>query len=214
MARLIAIDGLDGSGKGTQSQKLYDYLAGQGKAVRLLSFPTYKEPASSLVNFYLSGGLGGLPEDTCAEAASTFFACDRYVSYRTDWKKDADRDGIIIANRYTTANAVHQLSKLPKEKWEAFLDWLFDFEFVRLGLPAPDDVVYLEVPVSVSLSLIDKRGNKKDIHELDVSFLENSYEAAQFCAKKLGWKKISCVTNGTLRSIDDIFEDIKRELSL
>ena len=83
-----------------------------------------------------------------------------------------------------------------------------------MGLPAPDDVVYLEVPVSVSLSLIDKRGNKKDIHELDVSFLENSYEAAQFCAKKLGWKKISCVKNGTLRSIDEIFEDIKRELSL
>lgn len=214
MARLIAIDGLDGSGKGTQSQKLYDYLADQGKKVRLLSFPTYKEPASTLVNFYLSGGLGGRPDDTCAEAASAFFACDRYVSYRTDWKKDADGGGIIIANRYTTANAVHQLAKLPGERWEQFLDWLFDFEFERLGLPAPDDVVYLEVPVSVSLSLIEKRGNQKDIHELDVPFLENSYKAAQFCAEKLGWKKISCVRNGTLKSIEEIFEEIKRELSL
>lgn len=215
MARLIAIDGLDGSGKGTQSEKLYDHLINNGKDARLISFPTYQEPASSLVSFYLSGGLGGAPEDTCAEAASAFFACDRYVSYRTDWKKDYDRAGcIVIANRYTTANAVHQLSKLPREKWDDFLPWLFDFEFNRLALPAPDDVVYLDVPVDISMSLVDSRGNKKDIHETAHEYLENSYAAAHYCADKLGWIKINCVKNGKLRTIDDIFEEMRKELSL
>ena len=215
MARLIAIDGLDGSGKGTQAALLKDYLAQTGRAARLLSFPTYQEPASSLVNLYLAGGLGDAPGDTGPYAASAFFACDRYVSFRTDWRADYEKpDGIIIANRYTTANAVHQLSKLPKEQWDDFLAWLWDFEFEKLSLPAPDDVIYLEVPPEVSAALIDQRGNEKDIHEKNQQFLENSYQAALFCAEKLNWTQIKCTRDGKMRSREEIFEEIRRSLAL
>ncbi|MCI8590013.1 MAG: deoxynucleoside kinase [Clostridiales bacterium] len=215
MARLIAIDGLDGSGKNTQSALLADFLQKAGQTVRLLSFPTYQEPASALVNLYLAGGLGAAPEDTGAYAASTFFACDRYVSFRSDWQKDYERpDGVVIANRYTTANAVHQLSKLPKEKWESFLSWLWDFEFGKLGLPAPDEVVYLEVLPQVAAGLIDKRGQEKDIHEKNLSYLENSYEAALFCAETLGWKRIRCCQDGKMKSREEIFLAMKEALQL
>lgn len=215
MARLIAIDGLDGSGKNTQSALLADYLQKKGESVRLLSFPTYQEPASTLVNLYLTGGLGDAPEDTGAYAASTFFACDRYVSYRCDWQRDYEKsDGVIIANRYTTANAVHQLSKLPRAEWEGFLSWLWDFEFNKLGLPAPDEVVYLEVAPQVAVTLIDKRGQEKDIHEKNLSYLAKSYEAALFCSEKLGWKRIECCQAAKMKSREEIFMAIREALQL
>lgn len=215
MARLIAIDGLDGSGKGTQSERLYEYLKEKGERVRLLSFPTYTAPASDLVEFYLGGGLGGSPDDTGAYAASVFFACDRYVSYRTDWKEFAHEDGgILICNRYTTANAVHQLSKLPREQWDAFLSWLWDFEFSKLGLPAPDEVIYLEVPPAVSLSLVEGRGRTKDIHEVDADYMQRSYDAARYCAQTLGWRRIDCTEGGSMKSIESIFAQICRELGV
>lgn len=215
MARLIAIDGLDGSGKGTQSEILTDYLRSQGVNVRMISFPTYTAPASTLVELYLSGGLGAHPEDTGAHAASVFFACDRYVSYRCDWGADyADPDTVIIANRYTTANAVHQLSKLPKEQWEDFLSWLWDFEFCKLGLPAPDDVIYLEVPPHVSMALVDGRGREKDIHELDENHLKNSYAAALYCSETLGWHRIECAKDGKMQSREAIFAQIRNILGV
>ena len=215
MGRLIAIDGLDGSGKGTQSELLYQYLKEQGVPVRLLSFPTYTAPASTLVEFYLSGGLGGSPDDTGAYAASVFFACDRYLSYRTDWKADADApDTVLIANRYTTANAVHQLSKLPEEQWEGFLSWLWDFEFCKLGLPAPDKVVYLCVPPQVSRSLVDSRGREKDIHELDPHHAERSYAAARYCAKTLGWQTVECTQTGKMIDRQAIFAQIRNILEV
>ncbi|MCI8332066.1 MAG: deoxynucleoside kinase [Clostridiales bacterium] len=215
MARLIAIDGLDGSGKNTQSALLADYLQNAGYTVRLLSFPTYKGSASSLVKLYLAGGLGAAPEDTGAYAASTFFACDRYVSYRNDWQKDYEKDdGVIIANRYTTANAVHQLSKLPRAQWEDFLAWLWDYEFDKLGLPAPDAVVYLEVIPQVAAGLIESRGQQKDIHEKNLSYLKKSYEAALFCSEKLGWKRIRCCQDGRMKSREEIFMARKGALQL
>ena len=215
MSRLIAIDGLDGSGKGTQSEILYNYLKEKGVKVRMLSFPTYEAPASTLVDLYLKGGLGDKPEDTGAYAASVFFACDRYVSYRTDWEKDVlDSDTVVIANRYTTANAVHQLSKLPREEWEGFLNWLWDFEFGKLGLPAPDDVIYLEVPPEVSMSLVDSRGREKDIHELDADHLKNSYAAALYCSERLGWHRISCAPEGKMLQREQISLKIREILGV
>ncbi len=215
MGRLIAIDGLDGSGKGTQSGLLYQYLKGRGVPVRLLSFPTYTEPASTLVDFYLSGGLGQSPDSTGAYAASVFFACDRYVSYRTDWNEAAaDPDTVLIANRYTTANAVHQLSKLPRERWPEFLSWLWDFEFCKLALPAPDDVVYLCVPPELSRSLVDARGNAKDIHERDPHHTERSYAAARYCAETLGWHTVECTKNGKMLDRQAIFAQIRNILEV
>lgn len=220
MAILIAIDGLDGSGKETQSKRLVKYLTEKGKKVRLLSFPTYDGKGSAFVDMYLKGELGKNPEDTNAYAASVFFAMDRYYSFRTDWSKDYyDDDTYIIANRYTSANAVHQLSKLPREMWDGFLEWLWDFEFGKIGLPAPDKVVYLEMRPEVSMSLINSRseqtGRVKDIHEADDSHLINSYSAALYSSEKLGWNMIHCCDeNNNLKSISEIFEDIVKALGV
>lgn len=214
MATFIAIDGLDGSGKETQSKKLVKYLTEKGKKVRLLSFPTYDGKGSAFVDMYLKGELGKNPEDTNAYAASVFFAMDRYYSFRTDWSKDYyDGDTYIIANRYTSANAVHQLSKLPRDRWDGFLQWLWDFEFKKIGLPAPDRVIYLEMRPEVSMSLINSRseqtGRVKDIHESDGSHLTNSYAAALYSSEKLGWDRVSCCDGeGNLKTVNEIFEDI------
>ncbi|MBO5091813.1 MAG: deoxynucleoside kinase [Clostridia bacterium] len=218
MGKFIAIDGLDGSGKGTQSEKLVSYLKEQGKKVRVLSFPMYENESSALVKMYLDGKLGDKPSDTNAYSASMFFASDRYISYVTDWKNDIlDPDTIVVANRYTSANAVHQLSKLPKEEWEKFLNWLWDFEFDKLGLPKPDMVIYLELPPKLSLSLVKSRsqstGQKMDIHEKDTEYMAHCYDAALYSCKALGWEQIKCYEGDKIRTIDDIFTEIKTKLA-
>ncbi len=218
MGILIAIDGLDGSGKGTQSAKLQKYLEQRGHRVRLLSFPRYGERGCIPVEMYLGGELGENPEDTNAYAASTLFSVDRYVSYRTDWKKDKDDPHtILISDRYTTANAVHQLSKLPRTQWEGFLDWLWDYEFEKLGLPRPDVTFYLEMTPDHSMHLVSKRaettGRKKDIHELSKDHLTKSYDAAMFASDRLGWQRIRCYRGEEIRSIEEIGDEIIERLS-
>ncbi|MBO5286496.1 MAG: thymidylate kinase [Clostridia bacterium] len=218
MGKFIAIDGLDGSGKGTQSEKLVNKLLAEGKKVKVLSFPMYESDSSLFVRMYLEGKLGDKPSDTNAYAASMFFATDRYVSYVTDWKRDIeDEETYVIANRYTTANAVHQLSKLPKSEWESFLAWLWDFEFKKLGLPEPDLVLYLELPPHLSLSLVksrsDSTGQKMDIHEKDTAYMAKCYEAALYSCERLGWKKIQCYNGNEIRTREDIFEEIYKEAS-
>ncbi|MCD7776798.1 MAG: thymidylate kinase, partial [Firmicutes bacterium] len=169
---------------------------------------------------YLSGKLGSSPDDTNAYAASMLFACDRYISYRCDWKADCDdEDTVVIANRYTTSNALHQLSKLPREEWDGFIEWLFDFEFSKLSLPAPDTVIYLSVPTELSMKSVAKRSEKtgqaRDIHELDRDYMSRSHMAGLYAADKLGWKIIDCADgNGSLRERQDIFEDIRSVLGI
>lgn len=223
MGRFIVIDGLDGSGKHTQLEKLAAYLTAAGKKVRKIDFPHYHTPGCVLVEEYLSGKLGGDPSDTNAYAASLFYAMDRYYSYRTDWKKDyEDPDVFLLADRYTTANAVHQTSKLPREEWETYLDWLFETEFEKIGLPAPDDVIYLEVPPALSLALVKARSVKDnramDIHEKDASFFEKSYKAALFAAERQGWTKISCHKDEdgalSMRTVEEIAEEIRNTLGI
>ncbi|MBQ7789296.1 MAG: deoxynucleoside kinase [Clostridia bacterium] len=213
MGKFIAIDGLDGSGKGTQSEKLVEYLEKMGKRVRVLSFPMYENESSAFVKMYLDGKLGDKPSDTNAYSASMFFACDRYISYIQDWKKDIlDPDTYVVANRYTTANAVHQLSKLPKEEWEGFLEWLWDFEFSKLGLPKPDLVLYLELPPHLSLSLVKSRssetGQKMDIHEKDTEYMKRCYESALYSCQRLGWNRVKCYDGDEIRTREDIFSEI------
>ena len=218
MGKFIAIDGLDGSGKGTQSELLVKRLEAEGKRVRVLSFPVYENDSSIFVRMYLEGKLGDKPSDTNAYAASMFFGADRYVSYVTDWKKDIeDPDTVVVANRYTTANAVHQLSKLPREEWESFLSWLWDFEFGKLGLPEPEIVLYLELPPSLSLSLVksrsDSTGQKMDIHELDTAYMDKCYDAALYSCKRLGWKQIKCYEGDVIRTREDIAAEIYKEVA-
>lgn len=155
--RLIVLEGLDGSGKATQAKLLAAHLAAQGFSVREVTFPNYESDSSALVKMYLAGQFGDKPDDVNAYAASSFYAVDRYASYKKDWGSFYENGGVVIADRYTTSNAVHQCSKLPPEQWEAFLGWLFDFEFHLLGLPAPDKVIYLQVDPAVSQKLMTER---------------------------------------------------------
>lgn len=195
MAVLYVIEGTDGSGKTTQAKFAADALTRAGVYVRELSFPRYETVGATFVNLYLGGRLGGRPEDTGAYAASTFFACDRYISFRTEWHDDYERpDAVVLACRYTSANAVHQLSKLPREEWDGFLDWLWDFEFVRLGIPKPDGVIYLDMPSELSATLIAKRseqtGQRRDIHETDYEYIKSCRAAALYAAARFGWTVI------------------------
>lgn len=219
MGKLIVIEGLDGSGKGTQAELLAETLRRRGIKTREVSFPQYDNPSSALVKLYLSGGLGASPDATNAYAASMLYAADRYISYRTDWARDAqDADTVVIANRYTTANAYHQLAKLPREEWDTFLTWLWDFEFSKLGLPAPDAVIALSMPPEVSQKLIEKRcletGVKKDIHEADTAYLARCYEALHFASERLGWICLECAEGDVPFSIEEMHARILAALAL
>lgn len=210
--QLVVIEGLDGSGKATQAELLSEGLIKAGKTVRKVSFPNYESDSSALVKMYLTGQFGSNPSDVNAYAASSFYAIDRYASYKTDWGKFYKNGGIIIADRYTTSNAIHQCSKLPKEEWDGYLDWLFQFEYERLGIPEPDLVVYLRVSPDVSQKLMSKRykgdEEQKDIHEKDIEYLNRCRIAADYCSEKLGWKTIECANNGEMKSIEEIHKDI------
>ncbi len=211
--RLIVIEGLDGSGKATQAKLLAEHLQAQGLAVREVSFPDYASDSSALIKMYLAGQFGSKPDDVNAYAASAFFSVDRYASYKKDWGSFYADGGIVIADRYTTSNAVHQCSKLPPEQWESFLHWLFDFEFHLLGLPAPDAVIYLQVDPAVSQKLMTARyhgdESKKDVHEKDTEYLARSRRAAEYCAAHLGWQTVHCTSGETMRSIEEIQAEVQ-----
>ena len=210
--RLIVIEGLDGSGKATQAARLTDALNAQGKGVKQISFPDYASDSSAQVHLDEGGKFGSHPDDVNAYAASTFYSVDRYASYKTNWGDFYRRGGIVVSDRYTTSNAVHQCSKLPKEQWPAFLDWLFDFEYNKIGIPVPDRVVYLEADPAVSQGLMTARykgdESKKDIHEKDLAYLARSHEAADYCARTLGWVKVPCTEQGAMRPIEAIHADL------
>ena len=210
---LVVIEGVDGSGKQTQSQMLFDRLSEKFE-VKRLAFPNYESDTSTLVKMYLGGQFGNKPEDVNAYASSTFYAADRIGSYLKEWKTDYEDGKFILCDRYTTSNAVHQAGKLEGEKKDKYLEWLFDYEYNLLGLPKPDFVFFLDVPVEVSRKLMENRNNKitgeqeKDIHEKNAEYLENSYKNALYVAKKCGWNVIECVKEGKLRSIEDINDEI------
>lgn len=210
--KLIVIEGLDGSGKATQAELLYKALSEQGRQVRKVSFPDYASSSSALVKMYLAGEFGGDPSNVNAYAASTFYAVDRYAGYKKDWGKFYEDGGVIVADRYTTSNAVHQCSKLPEGEWERFLDWLFEFEYRLLGIPAPDAVIYLQTDPEVSQRLMTGRyhgdESKKDIHESNRRYLDRSRKAAEYCADRLGWKTVHCVKDGTMRSVEEIHAEV------
>lgn len=213
---LIVIEGLDGSGKATSASLLKKRLTDEGKETLKISFPDYDSESSSLVKMYLSGKFGDKPQDVNAYAASAFYAVDRYASYKSSWGKKLTRGAWVIADRYTTSNAVHQASKLNGSERDAYLDWLYDFEFDKLGLPRPDCVIYLDVPPEISQKLMARRYNgdnsKKDIHEKDVHYLEKSRAAALYAAKRLGWFIVSPCKNGRMLPPDAVLELIYNKI--
>lgn len=211
--KLIVLEGLDGSGKGTQAKLLAEHLTVTDHLVREITFPDYDSDSSALVKMYLAGQFGDKPDDVNAYAASSFYAVDRYAGYKSDWGRFYEEGGILIADRYTTSNAVHQCSKLPPEQWDTFLQWLFDYEYHLLGLPAPDKVIYLQVDPAVSQRLMTARYHgdetKKDVHEKDTEYLARSRRAAEYCAAHLGWDTVHCTAGEKMRSIEDIQEEVR-----
>jgi thymidylate kinase len=219
MGKLFVIDGTDGSGKQTQLNKLQERLSKDGIEYKTVSFPNYDSPSSSLVKMYLSGEFGKNAKDVSPYIASTFFAADRYATFQTGYKDYYKQGGIILADRYTTANMVHQAGKI-KDKIERkkFIDWLFDFEFNLYGLPIPTEVFFLNMPTEKAVELMKNRENKytheskKDIHESDENHLKDAYNAACEVSRDYNWYEIPCVKNDKVRTIEDIHEEIYNEI--
>ena len=215
--RLIVFEGTDGSGKTTQAELLCRRLEAERIPCREIDFPRYGNPFAEPARLYLHGALGNHPGDVNAYAASTMYAIDRYASYKEDWGDFYEQGGLVIANRYTTSNAVHQASKLPPEERRAFLDWLFDLEYRRLGLPAPDLVLYLDMPTEISGRMLRGReaatGTQADIHEQDAEYLRRCRDNAGEVARMCGWTVIRCARGDMPRTVDEIHQEVYRKVS-
>ena len=221
--KLIIIEASDGSGKATQTEKLYQRLVLEKFKVKKIEFPNYASESSALIKMYLNGEFGTDPDTISPYIASSFYAVDRYASYKKDWEEFYNDGGIILCDRYTTSNMVHQAAKIAQDSdRDKFLDWLYDFEYNIFGLPVPDYVIFLDMPPEFSLGLISKRASKssdvqKDIHEADEHFLIKSYNNANSIARIYNWHKVRCVSNNCLRTIqeihDEVYKLVKVELS-
>ena len=216
MGKLIVIEGTDGSGKSTQFRLLTEAVEGLGYEFRKLVFPQYSEDSSALIRMYLGGQFGNSPADVNAYAASAFYAVDRYASYKKVWGEWYEQGGLVLSDRYTTSNAVHQASKEPEERRKEFLGWLYEFEYDRLGLPRPDLTIYLDVPTEYTEMLMRSReaatGTQADIHEQDLEYLATCRRTGRAAAEYYGWTVIQCVKDGAMRSIEDIHEEILRHV--
>lgn len=215
MGKLIVIEGTDSSGKETQTKKLYERLANEIEKVRKISFPNYESPACEPVKMYLVGAFGDNALNVNPYPVSTMFAIDRYASYKMDWESFYNAGGIIVTDRYTTSNMVHQASKIENiDEKSKYLGWLEDLEYNKMGIPKPDLVIFLNMPTEMAVKLMEARKNKitgeekKDIHEKDTSYLKKSYDNACDIAKKYNWQEIKCVENKRLKTIEEIGEEI------
>lgn len=215
MGKLFVIDGTDGSGKQTQSSLLKERLKNEGIDFRAVSFPNYDSPSSALVKMYLEGDFGTNAQEISPYIASTFYAADRYATFKTEFEEYYKNGGIIIADRYTTSNMIHQAGKIKDDKErEKFLNWLWDFEFNLYGLPIPTEVIFLNMPLEYSKKLMENRENKitheakKDIHESSKEHLQSAYNEACKLAKKYNWYEIKCVKEDKIRTVEDINDEI------
>ena len=214
MGKLIVIEGTDGSGKSTQFRLLTERISAEGRQFQKLVFPQYAEPSSALIRMYLGGEFGTNPSDVNAYAASAFYAVDRYASYKKVWGQWYEQGGLVLSDRYTTSNAVHQASKEPEDKQEAFLKWLYEFEYDKMGLPRPDLTIYLDVPTDFTEKMMRSReaatNTTADIHEKDLAYLATCRRMGKKAAAYYGWTVIDCVRDGAMRTIEDIHEEIYR----
>ncbi len=213
---LIVLEGLDGSGKGTQASLLFSAWQQTGCACRRISFPDYESPACAPVKMYLSGEFGTGVDSVNAYAASTFYAVDRFASFKKEWGKAYQAGEWILADRYTTSNMIYQLTKLPRDQWDEFLTWLADLEYEKMQLPKPDGVYYLDMPVEVSQNLLLQRyagdETKKDIHEADVAFLHHCRESALYAAARFGWRVIPCAKDGAPLAREVIAKAVRKAM--
>ncbi len=217
--KLFIIEGVDGSGKETQTKRLYERLKSDHTNIKKVEYPNYKNDSSALVKMYLNGDFGKNPDDVDPYVSSSFYAVDRYASYKTEWEDFYINGGIVLADRYTSSNMIHQASKIEDEKEQKkFLEWLENLEFDMYALPRPTKVIFLDMPPDYSRQLMKDRDNKitgeskKDIHESNFEYLKKSYDNAMNVVKTYKWSIINCVEDGKILSIDDIHEKIYKEV--
>ena len=212
MGKLIVLEGTDGSGKSTQMELLAARMQKENLDFRRLRFPQYDQPSSSLIRMYLGGEFGENPSDVNAFAASTFYAVDRFASYAANWKDYYLQGGVLISDRYTTSNAVHQGGKMEEKEQQEFFRWLYDLEYEKMGLPKPDLVICLDMPTELSLTLMRRREEdthtSADIHEKDASYLAACRQTAGRAAAFYGWQVVSCAKDGKIRPAEEIHEEI------
>ena len=220
--KFYAIEGTDGSGKKTQIQKLYNYLKDKGADVHVVSFPDYDSPSSGPVKMYLSGEFGDDPNVLDAYQASTLYAADR-ICKMTKLLRELEPDSIILFDRYVQSNMLHQAGKIQgRKERENLIRWVDDFEFNLLKLPRTDKVIFLDLPASKAMELINQRGQlkigdqyDKDIHEANYNHLLNAYNAGLEASEIFGWSNIKCLNEfDELLSPDEIHEKIKAALEI
>lgn len=212
MGKLIIIEGLDGCGKSTQTALLEKYFQNENINYKKIKLPDYESKSSTLVKMYLGGEFSRNADDVNAYAAGAFYAVDRFASYKLDWGSDYEAGTLILADRYATSNSIYQMEKIDEAKWDEYLDWSADFEYNKIGIPKPDLVIFLDMPVEVSQKLMTSRYNgdegKKDVHEANVEFLNNCRKSALYTAKKQGWAVIPCSDGENPLPIDEIHNTI------
>lgn len=212
MKKLIIIEGLDGSGKSTQVALLEKYFKNKSIHYRKIKLPDYDSASSTLVKMYLGGEFGKSADDVNAYAAGAFYAVDRFASYKLSWGCDYENGVLILADRYATSNSIYQMEKMPESEWDSYLEWSSDFEYNKIGIPKPDAVIYLDMPVEISQQLMTARYNgdeaKKDVHEVDVDFLKKCRKSALYTASKQGWRVIPCSDGSKPLPIDEIHKEI------
>ena len=214
--KLVVLDGLDGSGKQTQTALLEQHLRQEGYGVKKISFPDYAQPSSALVKMYLAGEFGENPEEVSPYAASSFYAVDRYASYKKFWGRDYLAGKLILADRHSTSNAIYQMAKLPREQWGEYLDWMEDYEYRKMMLPKPDAVIYLDMPIEISQGLMTSRyqgdETKKDLHESHLDYLRQCRETALYTAQKQNWHIVECSDGVFPKKIEEISEEILKKV--
>ena len=212
MRKLIIIEGLDGSGKSTQVKLLEEYFKANNIDYKKIKLPDYDNPSSTLVKMYLGGEFGKSADDVNAYAAGAFYAVDRFASYKLNWGSDYEKGTVILADRYATSNSIYQMEKISEDEWDSYLEWSADFEYNKIGIPSPDAVIYLDMPVEISQRLMTSRYNgdegKKDVHEVNVEFLKKCRKSALYTANKQGWKVVECSDGENPLSIDRIHKEI------
>lgn len=212
MGKLIVLEGIDGSGKSAQYRRLTARFEREGLDYHSIVFPRYDQESSALIRMYLNGDFGSRPDDVNAYASSIFYAVDRYASYMTDWKAYYQSGGVVLSDRYTTSNAVHQGAKLPPEEQPRFFDWLYDLEYVKLGLPRPDLVIFLDVDLATSEARMHRRqlktGKSGDIHERDTEYLQLCLDTGHRAAAHYGWRVVDFMKDGKEREMDEKYEEI------
>ena len=218
--KLIVLEGIDGSGKSAQYRRLCERLEKDKIAYNHIVFPRYDRDSSALIRLYLGGAFGTKPGDVNAYTASTFYAVDRFASYRDDWGEIYENGGLILSDRYTTSNAVHQGSKLSDAELPAFFSWLADLEYKKMGLPEPDLVIYLDVDLETSRRRMRRReeisNTHADIHEMDSEYLARCLHTADMACEHYGWTRIPFMKDGAERDLDEknaeIYDIILRAL--